>query len=120
MYYCVCRVFISSANFLLSKFSACPLCVFITAVPITKRWVGGFITAGPIIKLCAGRGTVWDSITGTCVCVYYCSTYYKAVRVGGGRGGLGLRRLVFHDNVGVCVFITAGPITKLFARGGGR
>jgi hypothetical protein len=60
------------------------LCVFITAVPITKRRVCGFITAGPIIKLCAGRGTVWDSITGTCVCVYYCSTYYKAVRRGGG------------------------------------
>ena len=40
MYYCVCRVFISSANFLLSKFSACPLCVFITAVPITKLFRG--------------------------------------------------------------------------------
>ena len=35
------------------------------------------------------------------VCVYYCRTYYKAVR-------------------GVCVFITAVPITKLFARGGTR
>jgi hypothetical protein len=54
------------------------VCVFITAVPITKLFA-------------------W----------------------GGGRGGLGLRRLVFHDNVGVCVFITAVPITKLFARGGG-
>jgi hypothetical protein len=39
-----------------------------------------FITAGPIT-----------------VCVYYCRTYYSAVRV----------------------FITAGPITKLFAGGGG-
>ena len=37
------------------------------------------------------------------ISVYYCSTYYKAVREGGG----------------VCVFITAVPITKLFARVGG-
>jgi len=43
------------------------VCVFITAVCV-------FITAGPIIKLCAGD-----------VCVYYCRTYYKAVR-GGVRG----------------------------------
>ncbi len=35
---------------------------------------------------------------GYCVCVYYCSTYYKAVHV--------------------CLF-TAGPITKLLAWGGG-
>ena len=41
------------------------------------------------------------------MCVfYYCRTYYKAVRVGGGA--------VRH----VCVcFITAGPITKLCAWG---
>ncbi len=35
------------------------------------------------------------------VCVYCCNTYYKAVR---------------ED---LCVFITAVPITKLFAWGGG-
>jgi len=34
-----------------------------------------FVTAGPIIKLTL------------CVCVYYCSTYYKAVRVGEGDSG---------------------------------
>jgi hypothetical protein len=37
------------------------------------------------------------------VCVYYCSTYYKTVRVEGGQ----------------CVFITAVPIANLFAWGGG-
>jgi hypothetical protein len=42
------------------------------------------------------------------VCVYYCSTYYKAVRVGGGAE---------LCTVTVChgVFISAVPITKLFA-----
>ncbi len=79
------------------------MCVFITAVPLTKlfaRGLGGsgghvlrettsrglcvlaqllrsvcvFITAVPITKLFAS------------VCVYYCSTYYKAVRGGGGGG----------------------------------
>jgi hypothetical protein len=43
------------------------------------------------------------------VCVYYCRTYYKAVRVGGG----------VRECVEVCVFITAGPITKMFAWGEG-
>ena len=48
---------------------------------------------------------------GPGVCVYYCTTYYKAVR--GGR-----------VCVCVCVFITAVPITKLFTwvgeEGGGH
>ncbi len=45
-----------------------------------------------------------DIVCGTReVCDYYCSTYYKAVREG----------------YPVYVFITAVPITKLFARGGG-
>ena len=48
----------------------------------------------------------WDreepgTLTQPRVCVYYCSTYYKAVR-----------------EVCVC-FITAGPSIKLFAVGGG-
>ncbi len=47
------------------------------------------------------------------VCVYYCSTYYKAVREGGGEDMCYERLRV------LCVFITAVPITKLFARGGG-
>ena len=45
-----------------------------------------------------------------CECVYYCRTYYKAV----------CRGVLINNNDGtVCVFITAVPITKLFARGGG-
>ena len=40
-----------------------------------------FITAGPIINLCAGGEGV--SAVARTVCVfYYCRTYYKAVRVG--------------------------------------
>ncbi len=42
------------------------------------------------------------------VCVYYCSTYYKAVREGGGIGGHVLRELLF---------IAAVPNTKLCAWG---
>jgi hypothetical protein len=46
------------------------------------------------------------------VVVYYYSTYYKAVRVGG--------RVIMEDMYyGVCVFITAVPNTKLFAWGEG-
>ncbi len=29
-------------------------------------------------------GTYRDNVDLFCVCVYYCRTYYKAVRVGGG------------------------------------
>jgi len=36
-----------------------------------------------------------------CLCVYYCSTYYKAVRVG--EGGCGM----------VCVFITLQGVSSL-------
>ena len=54
------------------------MCVFITAVPSTKLFarvcVCVFITAGPSTKLFA-----WGVVC-VCVCVYYCSTYYKAVR----------------------------------------
>jgi hypothetical protein len=48
------------------------------------------------------------------VCVYYCSTYYKAVREGGG-GKLRTCAVCLC----VCVFITTGPSTKLFAWGWG-
>jgi hypothetical protein len=66
-------VFITAVMaFLGQKMSSC---VFITAVPIIKLFVCVcvFITAVPImcLLLCV-------------VCVYYCSTYYKSVRVGGG------------------------------------
>ncbi len=50
-----------------------------------------FITAGPFTKLCAwGRRRVEDMCyeirrAKVCVCVYYCRTYYKAVRGGGRR-----------------------------------
>ena len=46
---------------------------------------------------------------GPCVCVYYCSTSYKAVRVGGG----GLWRTYYE----LLLFITAVPNTKLCAWG---
>jgi hypothetical protein len=59
------------------------------------------------------------------VCVYYCSTYYKVVREGGGGGEVedmcyerqraeaGVNKFAI-----VCVFIIAGPSTKLFTWGG--
>ena len=69
-----------------------------------------------------------------CVCVYYCRTYYKAVR-GGGRRRVddmcydrrraeawvdeSAHHALASDSFTVCVFITAGPITKLFAGPGG-
>ncbi len=44
--------------------------------PLMERRVCVFITAGPITKLFAGGGGgEWK----TCVCVYYCRTFYKAV-----------------------------------------
>ena len=46
-----------------------------------------FVTAGPIIKLTL------------CVCVYYCSTYYKAVRVGEGDSGGHVLRLINPRNL---------------------
>ena len=48
------------------------------------------------------------------VCVYYCSTFDKAVRVGAGGDW---RTCATRDDEPrtVCVFITAVPITKLFA-----
>ena len=46
-----------------------------------------FITAGPSTKLFAWGG-VWiePKTPGWAVCVYYCSTYYKAFREGRGGG----------------------------------
>ena len=53
------------------------------------------------------------------VCVYYCSTYYKVVRVGG--GGSRLPCSWPGEFPTLCVFITAVPvpIIKLFAWGVG-
>jgi hypothetical protein len=45
------------------------------------------------------------------VCVYYCSTYYRGGRVL-------LHTKLFVRGFPLCVFITAVPNTKLFARGG--
>jgi hypothetical protein len=57
------------------------------------------------------------------VCVYHCSTYHKAVR--GGGGGIVEDMCATRDDESVPrhvwtqrVFITAVPITKLFAWGG--
>jgi hypothetical protein len=50
------------------------------------------------------------------VCAYYCSTYYKAVREVGRRDCPQTRP---KTTMAGCVFITAGPIIKLFARGEG-
>ena len=52
------------------------------------------------------------------VCVYYCRTYDKAVCVFYYRSGP-ITKMFACVPVPVCVFITAGPITKLFAGGGG-
>ncbi len=52
-----------------------------------------------------------------CLCVYYCRTYYKVFRGGGGgveSGGHVLRVCVcVFITAGPCVFITAGPFIKL-------
>jgi hypothetical protein len=53
------------------------------------------------------------------VCVYYYSTYFKAVRVGGGANNVFVTALPITKLFISCVFITAVPITKLFAWGGG-
>jgi hypothetical protein len=76
-----------------------PVCVFITAGPSTKlfTWGGGDM-GGHVLRETTSRGLCGlgcPSRTGThykAVCVvfitvcvfYYCRTYYKAVRVGGG------------------------------------
>ena len=60
-----------------------------------------------------------NTVTG-CVCVYYCRTYYKAVQCVS--VCLLLQDLVQSCCMFItvlCVFITAVPITKLFARGRG-
>ena len=71
------------------------MCVFITAVPIIKLFAWGEELC---TRSCSNKHAHRDSGG---VCVYCCNTYYKAVR---------------ED---LCVFITAVPITKLFAWGGG-
>jgi hypothetical protein len=51
---------------------------------------GGILTfPGPVIRVtqsCRSQAikTSVDSVADMCVFVYYCSTYFKAVRVGGG------------------------------------
>jgi hypothetical protein len=97
------------------------LCVFITALSFKKLFACG----------------TYYNFTVVVVCVYYCSTYYKAVREGGGgvSGGhvlrettsRGLCELVCPSRTseqGVecvvaqcCCFITAVPNTMLCAWG---
>ena len=66
---------------------AVDVCVFITAVPLIKLFAWG---EGRVEDICYERrraeaGVDCLPITWMpFVCVYYCSTYYKAVRVGGG------------------------------------
>jgi hypothetical protein len=57
------------------------VCVFITELPITKlfAWRGQDPTTSPSGGSDPTHQGIWS-----CVCVYYCSIYYKAVRVGGG------------------------------------
>jgi hypothetical protein len=82
------------------------VCVFITAIPITKLFAVGPVR-NPVLQVRPGSSRLGVSfhvcvfITAGPVCVYYCSTYYKVSAVPG------------------CVFITTGPSTKLFAWGGG-
>jgi hypothetical protein len=63
------------------------------------------------------------NITKVCVtevCVYYCRTYYKAVRVWVPCTSYTKEALTrLHLSFSVCVFITAGPSTKMFTWGGG-
>jgi hypothetical protein len=72
------------------------VCVFITAVPITKLFArGGGRNGGHVLRETTSRG-LCELVcpSEACVeCVYYCSTYYKAVRVcgGGNNGGHVLR-----------------------------
>ena len=44
---------------------------------------------GPLLTSCLLIGRTFEILGGSslCVCVYYCSTYYKTVRVGGGDSG---------------------------------
>ena len=58
----------------------CLLCVFITVVPNTKLFACLFLQYLQYLLQSCSR--VFNVV---CVCVfYYCRTYYKAVRVGGG------------------------------------
>jgi len=78
---------------------AVSLCVFITAVPLIKMFAWGEgESGGHVLRETTSRGLGFPSRTserggeGACVqegggegdvCVYYCSTYYKDVRVVG-------------------------------------
>jgi hypothetical protein len=79
-----------------------------------------FITAGPSTKLFAWGGGIWEDMCYerrradalVCVCLLLQDLVQSCLRGGGGdMGG--------HVIVPVCVFVTAGPSTKLFAWGGG-
>ena len=68
------------------------MCVFITAGPITKLLGVGEtmedmcyerLRAEACVDITQGCSRACVFITTEPVCVYYCSTYYKAVRVGG-------------------------------------
>ena len=61
------------------------VCVFITAVSITKRSRGGG-NGGHVLRETTSRSQCELVCPSRTVCVYYCSTYYKAVRVCGGGG----------------------------------
>ena len=76
------------------------MCVFITAVPSVKLFAWGEgDSGGHVLARDDEPRPVWTSLHARClrcvftglnyVCVYYCSTYYKA-----------------------CVFITVVPITS--------
>ncbi len=67
------------------------MCVFITAGPITKLFAGG--GRRRVEDMCYERRRAEACVDESahhakemmelCVCVYYCRTYYKAVRGGG-------------------------------------
>jgi hypothetical protein len=78
-------------------------CVFITAGPIIKLWEPSWsafwLQKPSILRVCvreedaggreAGAHSTTPTYTAGKCCVYYCSTYYKGVRVcvGGNNGG---------------------------------
>ena len=85
----------------ITKLFARGVCVFITEVPITKLFArGGGGSGGHVL-----RETM-------CVGVYYCSTYYRAVRELCVCVCLLLQDLV-QNSVCVCVYITAVPCVCL-------
>ena len=65
-------------------------------------------------KVCVFIPIVEDTCYFMAVCVYYCSTFDKAVRVG--QKSETMCVYYYCRNPRLCVFIAAVPITKLFAR----